>query len=48
MGSREGAIVSKFLPLFHTIVADLLNQKYPDRIKLAGPGKLERSDASAS
>jgi hypothetical protein len=37
LGSREGGIVGKFLPLFHRIVADLLNQRYGDRIKIGPP-----------
>jgi hypothetical protein len=39
--SKEGAVVTKFLPLLHTIVADLLNQRYSDRIKLGGLAELQ-------
>ena len=43
MGSKDGEVVSMFLPLLHKIVTDLLNRKYADRIhiQLAGPADLQ-------
>jgi hypothetical protein len=37
LASRESEIVEKFMPLLHTIVADLWNQRYSDRIKVGPP-----------
>jgi hypothetical protein len=37
LGSKDGEIVGKFIRLLHTIVADLLNQRYSDRIQMPLP-----------
>jgi hypothetical protein len=39
LGSKDGEIIGKFMRLFHTIVADLLNQRYSDRIQVPLPAE---------
>ena len=41
MGSKDGEIVAKFLPLLNKIVIDLLNKKHGDRVLLQ-PTELTR------
>jgi hypothetical protein len=40
IGSKDGTIVTNFMPLFHRVVTDLVNKRYSDKVRIDPPAEI--------